>query len=62
MAQTDRILLDCYQLSDVCRIMSVFTSSDSAHTMAQVVSLINTYLSKFSIHTPKMLALLIECY
>lgn len=30
--------------------------------MEQVVSLINIYLSKFSIHTPKMLELLIEYY
>lgn len=57
MAQRDILLLDSYQLSDVCRIMPGFTSSDSARTMEQVAS-----QSKVSFHTPKMLDFLIEHY
>lgn len=57
MAQRDILLLDSYQLSDVCRIMPGFTSSDSARTMEQVAS-----QSKVSFHTPKMLDFLIEYY
>lgn len=61
-AQADIILLDSYQLRDVCRITPGFTSADSARLMKQDVPLINIYLSKFSIQTPKMLDLLIEYY
>lgn len=57
MAQRDILLLDSYQLRDVCRIMSGFTSSDSARTMEQVAS-----QRKVSFHTLKMLDLLIEYY